>query len=133
MSEAKSAFDFRGAIEKEIAMFEKAANTKDVATIANMYAEDATLLPPGSPPVKGRENIRGYWQAFFNAGASNAKLRVIEVGSASDLAYEIGAFVANLPSPQGGTPRTEGKYVVVWRRQPDGSIKMIVDMFSANA
>src|SRR5205809_481346 len=98
-------FDFRSAIEKEIARFEKAANSKDVATIASMYAPDATLLPPGSPAIKGRANIQAFWQSFFNAGASDAKLRVVEVMSSGETAYEIGAFEANMPLPQGGTAR----------------------------
>jgi uncharacterized protein (TIGR02246 family) len=126
-------FDFRAAIEKAIAAFEKAANTKDAAAIGNMYAEDATLLPPGSPLIKGRQNIQQFWQGFFNAGASDAKLRVVDVQASGDTAYEIGAFEANLPKPQGGgTVRTQGKYVVVWKRQPDQSIRMLVDIFNTN-
>ena len=132
MSTTSGAFDFRAAIEKAISSWERAANAKDVATLANLYTEDATLLPPGSPPVKGRKSIQQYWQGFFDAGASDAKLRVMDVASFGDLAYEIGAFEANLPTPQGVTARTQGKYVVIWKRQPDGNIKLHVDMFNTN-
>src|SRR5437762_12592312 len=117
MSQPAGNFDFRAAIEKEIDMFERAANVKDAAAIGRIYAEDATLLPQGSPAIKGRANIQAFWQSFFNAGASDAKLRVVEVEVSGDTAYEIGAFDANLPVPQGGTARTTGKYVVVWKRQ----------------
>ncbi len=126
-------FEFRPAIEKAIAAFEKAASAKDAAALASFYTEDATLMPPGSPPIKGRSNIKAFWNSFLNAGASDPKLRVVELGSAGDLAYEIGAFEANMPNPQGNIARTAGKYLVVWKRQPDGSIKMVADMFSANA
>ena len=132
MSQAAGQFDFRAAIEKAIAVWEKAAYAKDVAALASLYTEDATLLPPASVPIKGRKNIQQYWQGFFDAGASDAKLRVVEVASFGDMAYEIGAFEANLPVPQGGTARTQGKYVVIWKRQADGSVKLHVDMFSAN-
>jgi len=133
MAQTGADFDFRAAIEQEIARFEKAANAKDTATIANMYAQDGTLLPPGSPPIKGRANIEAYWKSFFDAGASGARLRVVEVQSAGDFAYEIGGFEANLPVPQGGIARTAGKYVVVWKRQTDGSIKMAADIFNVNS
>ena len=133
MSKPSSQFDFRSAIEAVVSTFEQAANSKDAATIANMYEQDATLLPPGSPPIKGRANIQAFWQAFFNAGASNAKLRVVEVESSGDMAYEIGAFEANLPVPQGGTARAAGKYLVVWKRQSNGSIKAVADIFNVNA
>jgi uncharacterized protein (TIGR02246 family) len=132
MSRPASEFDFRAAIESVIAVFEKAANIKDAATIANLYADDATLLPPGSLPINGRNNIQQFWQGFFDAGASDAKVQVQEVNAVGDTAYEIGAFEANLPSPQGGTARQQGKYVVVWKRQSDGGVKILVDIFNTN-
>jgi uncharacterized protein (TIGR02246 family) len=64
-----------------IETWEKCANTKDASGIAAMYAEDATLLPPGQPAIKGRENIQAFWQGFFDAGASDAKLKSAEIGS----------------------------------------------------
>jgi uncharacterized protein (TIGR02246 family) len=125
-------FDLRISIEKAIAAFERAANAKDAATMSSLYADDATLLPPGSGPIKGRSNIQAFWQAFLNAGASDPKLKIVELGSAGDIAYEIGSFEANMPNAQGKTAPTTGKYLVIWKRQQDGSIKMIADMFSSN-
>jgi uncharacterized protein (TIGR02246 family) len=133
MSQVARDFDFRSAIDALIATFEQAAAAKDVETIANMYAEDATLLPPGSPLIKGRANIRAFWQAFFDAGASDARIRTVEVGSSGDLAYEIGTYQANMPQPQGGVAPGSGKYVVAWRRQTDGSLKMVADIFNEDA
>jgi len=57
---------------------------------------------------------------------------VTEVTAVGDTAYEIGAFEANLPQPKGGTARTQGKYVVVWKRQPDNSVQLVVDIFNTN-
>jgi len=133
MSRPLGEFDFRSAIHNIITTFEKAANVKDAATIANLYAEDATLLPPGTTLIKGRKNIQQYWQGFFDAGASDAQIRSVEVNAVGDTAYEIGAFEANLPSPQGGIVRSQGKYVVVWKRHSDGGIKIQVDIFNTNS
>jgi len=125
--------DFRAAIEKAIAAWEKAFNAKDAAAIANLYTDDASLLPPGSPLIKGRKNIQDFWQSFINAGGSDGKLHVVEVEASGSTAYEIGRFNAMLPTGQGGTARAEGKYVVIWKRQSDGSIKLAVDIFNVNA
>jgi uncharacterized protein (TIGR02246 family) len=133
MSTNPSTFNFKSAIESAIAKFEKAANARDAATIASLYAEDATLMPQGSPAIKGRRNIQQFWQQLFDAGASDARIRLVEVSPAGDIAYEIGSFEANMPVPQGGTARTEGKYVVVWKRQPNGTLNMLVDIFNTNA
>ena len=132
MSTATGAFDFRAAIEKQISIWEKAANGKDAATIASMYTDDATLLPQGVPPVKGRKNIQQFWEGFFAAGASDAHIRVVDVSTVGDIAYEIGAWEANMPQPQGGTARAQGKYVVIWKRQGD-AVKMHVDIFNTNS
>lgn len=125
--------DFKSAIQKVIADFEAASKQRDAAKIASCYTEDATLLPPGSPAVKGRSHIQAFWQSLLEAGASDAKLRTVSVESSGELAYEVGAYDAILPSAGGGTEKSSGKYLVVWRRQQDGSIKMVADMFSPNA
>src|SRR5437763_892354 len=125
--------DFKSAIEKAIAAWETAFNRKDAAAVASLYTEDATLLPPGSSVIQGRANIQAFMQSFINAGGSDAKLRVVDIQTSGDTAYEIGAFEANMPVPQGGTARAAGKCVVVWKRQPDGSAKLAVDIFNVNA
>ena len=133
MSHVAEAFDFRTAVEKTIAQWKKYANRKDAAGLAGLYAEDATLLPPGMPAIKGRQNIQKFFEGFFAAGASDARLWPVDVAGFGDMAFEIGAFEATLPVPQGGTARTEGKYLVVWKRRQDGTIQLLVDMFNANA
>jgi uncharacterized protein (TIGR02246 family) len=125
-----TAFDFRSAIEKAIVAFEKAADAKDAAALASMYTEDATLMPPGSPVVKGRKNIQQFWQGFIGSGASDAKMKIADVQAFGDTAYEVGSFDVNMPTPEGSKARTQGKYVVIWKRQPDGSIKLHVDIFN---
>ena len=133
MSQVAQTFNFRTAIEKTIAQWEQCANAKDAAGLASLYAEDATLLPQGAPPVKGRQNIQQFFEGFFAAGASDAKIRPVDVIEFGDMAYEIGAFEANLPVPQGGTARTHGKYVVIWNRRQDGTVQLLVDIFNTNS
>jgi uncharacterized protein (TIGR02246 family) len=130
MSRPASDSEFRSAIESAIGKFERAANMKDVVAISNLYTEDATLLPPGSPQIKGRANILAFWESFLDAGASDVAVRVVDVRSSGEMAYEIGEFKMNLPGSNGSTAPTEGKYMVVWKRQPDGSIKMVADIFN---
>jgi ketosteroid isomerase-like protein len=86
--------------------------------IASLYTENATLLPPGAPAVKGRQNIRDFWKAFLDAGAADPVVRPVSVEGAGELAYEVGDYQVTLPNPQGGgTTRQQGKYLVVWKRQ----------------
>jgi len=113
--------------------WEKCATSKDAKGIADLYTENATLLPPGQPAITGRQNIQGFWQGFFDAGASDATLKSIHISGSGDLAYEIGEYSAMMPQPSGGTAPGTGKYLVVFERQPDGKLRMAADMFSPNA
>ena len=79
-----------------------------------------------------RLGIRDFWKAFLEA-ASDPVVRPVFVEGTGDVAYEIGEYQVTLRNPQGGgTSRQHGKYLVVWKRQSDRSLKMVADMFSPN-
>jgi len=127
---ATQPFDFKAAVQKAITAFESAARAKNASALAAFYLEDATLLPPGSPAIKGRSNIQNFWQGFLAAGASDPTIRTTSVESSGELAYEIGTYEVTMPKPDGsGTERSLGKYLVVWKRAGDG-LKIAADMFS---
>lgn len=125
--------DHQTEIRALIEGWEKAAASKDARAVGAFYADNATLLPPGLPAIKGRQNIETFWQGFFDAGASDARLKSVEIRGAEPFVYEIGEYSAMMPQPTGGTAAGNGKYLVVWERQSDGTLKMVADMFSSNA
>jgi uncharacterized protein (TIGR02246 family) len=101
-------------IEAMNAKFIDFFNKGDFAGIASLYTEDASVLPPGSPIVKGRPAIEMMWKDIAQQ-AGDPKLTTLEVkplGSAA--AREIGTFSLKA---KGSTPRElTGKYVVVWEK-----------------
>jgi uncharacterized protein (TIGR02246 family) len=113
--------------------WEKAAAAKDGRAIAALYAQSATLLPPGQPPISGRENIQTFWQGFLDAGASDARLTPTAIRGSGSCFYEIGQYSAMMPQPTGGTAQGTGRYLVVWERQSDGTLKIAADMFGPDA
>ena len=125
--------DYRTEVLAVARAWEKCANARDARGIAALYAENAILLPPGQPAIRGRQNIEKFWQGFLDAGASDAKLNSIQIVGSGNLAYEIGEFSAMMPQPSGGTAPGTGKYLVVLERQPDGNFQMVADMFGPNA
>jgi uncharacterized protein (TIGR02246 family) len=128
-----TATDYRAEVLAIDRAWEKCANAHDARGIADLYTENATLLPPGQPAITGRQNIQGFWQGFFDAGASDATLKSIQISGSGDLAYEIGEYSAMMPQTSGGTAPGIGKYLVVFERQQDGKLRMAADMFSPNA
>lgn len=120
------------ALEQIDVQWEEAANRGDAAAIAGLYTDDGALLPPNSEIVQGRENIQQALQAFVDAGMTNVDFTRVAAGTSGDLAYEIGRYSLDL-RPQGGAPVTDtGKYVIVARRQPDGTWRLVADIFNTS-
>lgn len=121
----------RDAINSAVQSFGDAFRRGDAAAVAALYAEDATLLPPGSPVTKGRDAIREFWQGAMSVGVREAKLETVEVESRDDLAYEVGRFEMAMQPPGGERAEVTGKYVVVWKREADGW-RMHVDIWNSD-
>ena len=94
--------------------FAAAFNRGDMAALAEMYTEDADLLPPDAGILKGRAAVRAFW-AKAAEGVGDAKLTTVDVTPLGpDAAREIGTFTLKTKSPQ--PQELAGKYVVIWRK-----------------
>ena len=88
----------------------------DPAAIARLYTEHATIFPPGSDMVQGREGVQKVWSGMIQGGMKVTGLHTVSVEQYGDAAREIGRFSADMPNAQQGVDKLEGKYVVVWKR-----------------
>ncbi|MBI1722581.1 MAG: DUF4440 domain-containing protein, partial [Gemmatimonadetes bacterium] len=50
-----------------------------------------------------------------------------------DLAYSIGTYELSWNDPTGKRVTDRGKYATIWRKQADGTWKVALDMFNADA
>ena len=124
----------RTEVEQMSATFSRNANAKDAdALVRDFYVNDAVLLPPGSPAINGAGAIRGFWKGLIDAGAADVALKTVSVDSSGDLAYEIGEYGFTMPDGTGGKAQMSGKYLVVFKRQPNGTLRAVADMFSGNS
>ncbi len=94
--------------------FEQAFARGDAGAIADLYTEDAMLLPAGSDFVKGREAIRQYWQSAMDAGIRSVRLTILEIEDYAETAVTTGEYTL---SSADGQPKDNGKYMVVWKQQ----------------
>ena len=124
----------RSAIEGTNAQFVAAANRGDTAAVAALYTADAVVLPPNAEMVRGRQGVKEFFDALIQQmGVPRLTLDTIQVDEVGDTACEVGAYTMKL-QPSGGEPVSDnGKYVVVWKRQTDGSWKLAVDIWNTNA
>jgi len=115
--------------------FSAAAKSGDVDRLAALYAEDAMLLPPNAPPVKGRDAIRAFWKGLLDAYTVDVPLGQELVEGRGDLAYQVGHYRL-VTTPKGsGTPAMapeDGKYLEVLKKGSDGTWRYVADMYSSN-
>ena len=101
--------------------FAAALNAKDAQAAAALYAEDAVLIPPGEPLVRGRDAIEDYWRAAIEAGdIRDVSVETMDALSSGSLGYETGSFVLTANGPDGEAVTDRGRYIELLRREPDG-------------
>ena len=101
------------------------------AKIAAYYADDATVMQPGSPPLTGGQAIGAAVAEVtkdqnFSIEFKNERIDVAESG---DLAYARGRYTQQATNPDTKQIETStGNYLTVYRKQPDGSWKAVEDI-----
>lgn len=114
--------------------FMAAANAGDADGIAAVYADDAVLMAPNLPPQKGHEAIKSFWGGFLDAYSVRFEVASDTIEGRGDLAYNQGHYRFTAVPKAKGVPGVadEGKFLEILRKQPDGSWRYIVDMYSSN-
>ena len=121
----------RPGIEKANAAFSLAFERGDAKGLAEMYTADAIAFPPDHEMINGRDAIGAFWKATRDSGVRSVTLTTIDVGRSGDIAYEVGKAALRI-EPDGQPPTTAlVKYVVVWKRGPDGSWKLHRDIWNS--
>ena len=121
------------AITEFNARYLKAINDGDSATLASLTTPEHIMIAPGRPPIVGKE-------ANDAANARVAQTTKIEetwspqeTFISGDLAYQRGTFtVAATPRAGGTTTHARGTFLRIYKRQPDGSWRMVRDMFNSD-
>lgn len=111
--------------------WQEAARAADWRAVAATYTENGTFMPPNGPAVQGRAAIEAWLKAF--PPLSNITITPGEIDGRADVAYDRGTYSLTFASPAKGQPASDnGKYVVISRKQADGSWLMAIDIFNSD-
>lgn len=131
----QSARDYQSKIEelnKELAQNMIEGNTEKNLS---MYTDDAISMPNNEPIQEGIDAIRKGAQQMSDAGVKittyePTTLKVIPEGN---LITEIGTYKIRLTIPGVDQPVNDhGKYLTIWEKQPDGSLKIKVETWNSD-
>jgi uncharacterized protein (TIGR02246 family) len=98
-----------------------ADNRRDLAAVLEFYAPDAILMPPGEPPVTGRERIKPRYEQLFAAYSPSITTEVHEACTESDMGFvrgrNTGTFV---PRSDGAAQDLDDAFLMLLRRDAHG-------------
>jgi ketosteroid isomerase-like protein len=117
-------------LERMGARFSDAYKRGDFQSIGTMYDEHAIAFPPDADMVMGRQAIQDFWKGASDSGVKSLDLTVVGAESSGNYMIETGRALLHVqPAGQPETTQT-AKYVVVWKKQKDGSWKIYRDIWN---
>ena len=113
--------------------FSLAAEARDADRFRGFVDDDARFV--SSAVVRGPADIVQAWSVFFEADGPSIKWRpqFVEVLEDGDLALTRGPFRVRATDEDGNDVESWGTFNSVWRRQADGSWKVVFDAGSLAA
>jgi ketosteroid isomerase-like protein len=102
----------------------------DAAAMTALYTPDAVIFPERSDPITGHDAIKRYWTLGEGRLVTRHQLTPTRVVVDGKHAYDYGTYeIAGERDGKAWGP-FRGKYVVVWRREPQGWL-MHLDMWNS--
>jgi uncharacterized protein (TIGR02246 family) len=119
----------RKAIDKGNAQWVEAWDKADASLIAGLFAPEGVLLGGSGKLFKGPKEILERMKKVMESAGKGVKATVTTVGlwMDGDTAYETGTYSYKYQEKDKPV-NEEGRYVTIWKKQTDGSWKIIMDM-----
>ena len=114
--------------------FDRATAEKGIAAWVSFFAEDGMQVTVDGN-IQGRKAIREYMSpAFARPGfALRWKPTYADISRSGDLGYTTGTYEIRGKTPQGQEVSRTGRYVTIWKKQADGSWKVVADIGNPDA
>jgi len=115
------------------AEFMKAAAEQGSQGYLSYYADDAVEVPNGAPIIQGKVNI-AKGMGFLDQKDNHLTWAPVgaDISASGDLGYTYGTFEFRSKDKDGKAVVDHGKYTSIWKKQKDGSWKVVLDMGNAS-
>jgi uncharacterized protein (TIGR02246 family) len=123
----------RAALRAADSGYSQVAVAKNVDAFVALYEAGATMYPPGEATAQGTDAIRAVVETFLKDPAFAVTFTpvVVDVAAGGDLGYTLNTAAITATGPD-GKPATERiRDFHVWRKQADGSWKIVIDIWNA--
>lgn len=105
---------------------------KDVEKTASYWSDDALIIPQGQPMIEGKAAIRAFVASSFQIPGFSIDWKSEKPVFSPDgkLAYMRGTNTMTVPGPNGTLVTLPGRGITVWRLDPDGQWRCVVDIWN---
>src|SRR5947209_19917709 len=118
----------RQAIATAEAEFQKARAEKGLEGWLSFFADDTADFVRGGPLTFTKEEMRKHLEKTFDPADQLTWTPLkIDVSKSGDLAYSLGNWQLKGKNAKGEEVTQTGKYITVWKKQKDGSWKVVAD------
>lgn len=125
--------DLTSIIQQREDAWAAAYNAGDAEALGNIYVEDAVLVPPGSDPIWGNQNIADVLSGYFGVLVDLELVTDNVRPMGADYAVEVGHSTYVLVGEDGTRTPGRDNYVNVWHKGEDGVWRYTTDIFNAGA
>ena len=109
----------------------KTYNQNDWKELADLFTLNATMMPPNSVAIIGRQDIAS-WQEKNESGFRIA-FEVQEISGSNHIAYVRGRSCVSIPDGKGGFGVDVGKFLEIRKKQENGEWLIHADVFNSDA
>ncbi|MGE5353069.1 MAG: YybH family protein, partial [Acidobacteriota bacterium] len=119
-------------VEQAAVQFMQAINRGDAAAAAGFYADDAVIMPPDIDIIQGTNGIKNFWAKVITIGGRFDTLTTAKVNVNNETVDEVGRYFLSINKPGQNPMQEKGKFVFVWKRQPDDTWKITTHIWNRN-
>jgi len=130
---ASAKVDERVLLDRD-AEFDRVTAAEGMEGFLSFIADDAVFFPANAPIVTGKEAVGAVWIEVLTSPGVSLRWQPIkaDLARSGELGYTYGRYQFTTTDPAGQSVTRHGKYVTIWKKQPDGAWRVAVDIGNAS-
>jgi ketosteroid isomerase-like protein len=117
-------------LQRDVEWAQVASDGKDIEKIVSYWSDDAQVIEPGQPVYRGKAAIRAY--VTDSLKTPGFKIHWVSekpvLSPDGKMAYMPGVDEMTVPGPNGALMTVHTRGISIWRREPDGEWRCVVDI-----
>jgi ketosteroid isomerase-like protein len=132
---SQSSGDYKAKIDKLNKEMTQNMIKGDTEKNLKLYTEDAISMPSNEPMHQGLNEIRKANEDMTKSGwkVTSFEPTTLKIIPNGNMITEVGTYKISMTMPKTDKPMDDhGKYLTIWEKQPDGSLKVKIETWNSD-